>query len=94
MACPTQKRFRPPTEKVPTSGKEYPRVLLYSFEGSGNTWTRSILEDTSGACGLRLARRVHLSAAQPQGGQPVFQISMDARHVAEAFASQYRIRTC
>lgn len=41
MSCPTELTFRP-------NGTDAPATLLYSFEGSGNTWLREMLENTTG----------------------------------------------
>lgn len=38
--CPTQRHFRTDPDAATT--------LLYSFEGSGNTWVRYLLENSTG----------------------------------------------
>ncbi len=58
--CPTSLHFRNNDSTHPESGARYPRVLLYSYEGSGNTWTRSLLEDTTGK--LTTVRVVYVCA--------------------------------
>jgi hypothetical protein len=47
-SCPALRRFRAKGEINPVTGRRYPLVLLYSFEGSGNTWTRTLLEQATG----------------------------------------------
>lgn len=47
-ACPTEKRFLNETEVNPATGMPFPLTLLFSFEGSGNTWTRALLENATG----------------------------------------------
>lgn len=51
VKCPRVKRFRMGKNATdnPRTNAPYPRVLLYSFEGSGNTWVRTLLEETTGA---------------------------------------------
>lgn len=46
--CPTTKRFRNPFTEVTANGDPFPHTLLYSFEGSGNTWTRWLIENATG----------------------------------------------
>ncbi len=46
--CPAEKRFRALNETNPLTGTLFPNTLLYSFEGSGNTWTRALLEEATG----------------------------------------------
>ena len=46
--CPTNKRYKALGELSSVTNQPLPRVLLYSFEGSGNTWTRSLLENATG----------------------------------------------
>lgn len=48
VVCPTSRRFRELNETNPRTGSRFPNVLLYSYEGSGNTWTRSLLEEATG----------------------------------------------
>lgn len=52
-SCPTARRFRGEGEVNPTNGQPFPHTLLYSFEGSGNTWTRWLFENSTGAWGWR-----------------------------------------
>ena len=47
--CPTERRFRTEGEVNPLTGLRYPNVLLYSYEGSGNSWTRVMFENATGA---------------------------------------------
>ena len=46
--CPVAKRFRAPGEINPRTNNRYPRAMLFSYEGSGNTWTRVMLENITG----------------------------------------------
>lgn len=48
FTCPTSKSFRPMGEVNPRTGAGYPVVLLFSFEGSGNTWVRTLFENATG----------------------------------------------
>ncbi len=48
VQCPTNKRYKALGELSSVTNQPLPRVLLYSFEGSGNTWTRSLLENATG----------------------------------------------
>ncbi len=48
VPCPSLPLFRPLMSISPRTQAPYPTVLLYSFEGSGNTWMRLLLEDTTG----------------------------------------------
>ena len=48
VSCPTTRRFRGDNELNPVTGRRYPNVLLYSFEGSGNSWTRMMFENITG----------------------------------------------
>ena len=52
-ACPSSKRFRDVSDINPRTGRPFPNVLLYSHEGSGNTWVRLLLENTTGMDYLR-----------------------------------------
>jgi hypothetical protein len=46
--CPTEKRFRSDGEINTLTGRPYPRVLLYSYQGSGNTLVRTLVERATG----------------------------------------------
>ena len=45
-ACPKQRRFYSASEQEVV--KERGQTFLYSFEGSGNTWTRDVIENATG----------------------------------------------
>ena len=49
VACLTSRRFRDINEINPLTHKPVTRTLLLSFEGSGNTWTRFLIENSTGA---------------------------------------------
>ena len=48
IVCPVVKRFRRPEDINPRTGSHFPNTLLFSFEGSGNTWTRFLFENATG----------------------------------------------
>jgi hypothetical protein len=43
-----EKRFRSDGEINTLTGRPYPRVLLYSYQGSGNTLVRTLVERATG----------------------------------------------
>ena len=46
--CPQSTTFRELMAAHPTTLAPFPTVVIFSFEGSGNTWMRSLFEDTTG----------------------------------------------
>ena len=49
VQCPPEKRFRTPGEINPVTHRPYPVAMLYSYQGSGNTFTRTLIERATGA---------------------------------------------
>lgn len=77
-SCPMLRRFRAKGEINPHTGRRYPLVLLYSFEGSGNTWTRTLLEQATGMFVVNLGRcgrcgpRYSIGSVKSAGESSVF----------------------
>lgn len=65
ISCPIGKRFRTAAE-----AEVAPNILLFSFEGSGNTWTRSLIEQATGTVfpGIVLIRARAIPPRIPNGG--------------------------
>ena len=48
FTCPSTLKFRDVMQRNPATGSWFPRALLLSSEGSGNTWARILLENSTG----------------------------------------------